>query len=191
MSELVVMRRARDEGDVQLVAAMWTRAAAWLGARGLDQWQYPVRVCAIRESAQAGTCWLAERDGQPVGTITLNTVADQRFWWPEDDPASALYVHRMVAESRGTGLGTILLEWAAGQAREQGRAWLRLDAWRTNLALHRYYLDRGFQFVRLVAVPGACSGACFQRAATASVVEAGVRPVDAALDATVLPDISS
>jgi hypothetical protein len=43
-------------------------------------------------------------------------------------------------------------------------AGLRLDAWRTNEALHAYYRKAGFQHVRTVEYPHRGSGALFQRA---------------------------
>ena len=66
-------------------------------------------------------------------------------------------------EYSGTGLGSELLDWAAGRVYDAGLLWLRLDAWTTNTALHTYYLDLGFEHVRTVATR--VSGACFQRAA--------------------------
>jgi hypothetical protein len=56
-----------------------------------------------------------------------------------------------------------MLDWAAARARETGKSWLRLDAWKTNLALHRYYRSQGFALLRVVDLPHRQSGALFQR----------------------------
>jgi hypothetical protein len=53
------------------------------------------------------------------------------------------------AHARGGELGSVLLDWAARSARQAGKSWLRLDAWKSNPALHQYYLDRGFTLVRM------------------------------------------
>jgi len=165
--EAVTVRQAEGDRDVATVAAMWNRAATWLRSRGSDQWQYPVRRDNITRAIDAGACWLAERAGDPLGTITVDTDADPHYWWPEDDPSDALYVHRMVVEgpARGCELGSALLDWAARRAQRDGRTWLRLDAWKSNPGLHRYYLARGFHLVRVIEDPDDPSGACMQRPA--------------------------
>jgi hypothetical protein len=70
------------------------------------------------------------------------------------------------AGARGGELGSALLDWAARRARRTGKSWLRLDAWKSNPALHQYYLDRGFTLVRIDDNPADPSGVCFQRPAT-------------------------
>jgi GNAT superfamily N-acetyltransferase len=132
--------------------------------------------CAVRDLQQQqngggrvpGTCWLVTaNDGRTVGTITVESQADP-YWLPSDDPDNALYIHRMVVDNgaRGSELGSALLDWAARRARQAGRSWLRLDAWKSNPALHKYYLDRGFSLVRIDDNPSDPSGACFQRPAS-------------------------
>jgi GNAT superfamily N-acetyltransferase len=156
------------EDDIIEVATLWNRSAAWLRSRGLDQWQYPVKWENIRRTAANGTCWLVTADdGRTVGTITVESEADP-YWLPSDDPDDALYIHRMVVDNgaRGSELGSALLDWAARRARRAGKSWLRLDAWKSNPALHKYYLDRGFRLVRIDDDPSDPSGACFQRAAS-------------------------
>ncbi|MCX4387635.1 hypothetical protein OG777_11920 [Micromonospora peucetia] len=49
----------------------------------------------------------------------------------------------------------------AGRPGEE--AYLRLNAWKANAALHCYYLGQGFRHVRTVDVPGRNSGALFER----------------------------
>jgi hypothetical protein len=51
--------------------------------------------------------------------------------------------------ARGSELGAVLLDWAACRARKAGKSWLRLDVWKSNSALHQYYIDREFNLVRI------------------------------------------
>lgn len=166
MTAPITLRRARSSEDIALVAEMWTRSAAWLRARGADQWQYPVKMENIRAAVAAGNCWLAQRSESTIGTVTVDTNAEPQLWPPEDHPNDALYIHRMVIEERerGSELGSAMLDWAGERAVVSGRHWIRLDAWRSNVDLHKYYLARGFELVRIVADPSG-SGACFQRPA--------------------------
>lgn len=151
--------------DLGAVADFWDEAAAWLASRGVDQWQYPPRLDRIVLSIAAGECWLAYDGRRPVGTITVDGRADPDFWTAADDPASALYAHRMVVarSAAGTGLGAAMLDHAGQLAAGAGRRWLRLDAWRDNPGLAGYYRAQGFAEVRTVVVPGRRSGVLFQR----------------------------
>lgn len=167
----VTIRRATAQ-DEQTVTHLWVRAAELLRELGTDQWQYPVRTENIRQAIATGTCWIVENDGgDPIGTVTLDDVADPRLWTPADQPDQAYYVHRLVLAPhvRGDELGSAILDWAGGRAKGDGKRWLRLDAWSANPGLHRYYLNRGFQFIRQVEAPGVVSGVLFQRDASISL----------------------
>jgi GNAT superfamily N-acetyltransferase len=152
---------------VETVAELWVRAAAWLKSIGTDQWQYPVRLAAIREVIEGQNCWLVtDSDDRVVGTVTVAEFG--RFdggWQSSDQPDLALYVHRLViAEvARRQELGSAILDWASQRAKLQGKNWLRLDAWTSNEALHQYYLDQGFRLVRTIHATGVVSGVLFER----------------------------
>lgn len=144
---------------------MWTSAANRLAERGLDQWQYPVKMHNIRAAVATGACWLvADSFDETIGTITVDKNAQAELWPPEDEPQDSLYLHRIVTEPRAAGreLGSALMDWAARRARKEHLGWIRLDAWRNNRGLWDYYLAHGFELVRVVDDPTG-SGACFQR----------------------------
>lgn len=163
----LVVRAARP-GELEQVEALWLEASRWLAGRGLDQWQYPPRRWRMEEAIEAGDCYLALRDGRPVATLTVHERADPE-WWRHDDPRSALYVHDLAVSRAvaGQALGARLLDWAGALAARRGKRWLRLEAWKTNRLLHRYYLDQGFELLRIVDLPHRNSGALFQRPAAA------------------------
>ncbi|GAA2383479.1 hypothetical protein GCM10010420_01920 [Streptomyces glaucosporus] len=153
--------------ELPTVEALLTEASEWLASRGIDQWQFPPHRDRIRKAIRHGECFLAvDEEGRPVGTITVDDYADPEFWTEADDPDSALYVHRMATSraAAGKNLGATMLDWAAKRAAQQGKAWLRLDAWKTNPELHRYYESQGFTLVRMVDLEHRRSGALFQRA---------------------------
>jgi GNAT superfamily N-acetyltransferase len=164
----LTVRRAIDEIDVRTVVDMWTKAAKRLAERGLDQWQYAVKVHNVRSAVLAGTCWLViDPRGKTAGTITVDRNAQPDLWLPSDNPQDALYLHRMVTEPHVAGreVGSALMDWAARCAQHEGRNWIRLDAWRNNRDLWNYYTARGFDLVRVVDDPTG-SGACFQRSSS-------------------------
>lgn len=159
--------RAATVEELSTVESLLTEASTWLASRGIDQWQYPPHRDRIRRALQQGDCFLVLADGEPVGTIQVDTFADPEFWTAEDEPEDALYVHRMAVkrESAGTGLGAFMLDWAGERAAAAGKRWLRLDAWKDNPGLHRYYEGAGFRRVRFVDLPHRRSGALYERPA--------------------------
>ncbi len=150
--------------DVDDIAALWTEAADWLASMGTSQWQYPVRIHAIRDEVADGAVWIVRDAARLLASVTLEPDDDTGLW---GSPAQhALYVHRLVVarDGRPADLGSALLDWAARRALDMGRPLLRLDAWTTNTDLHRYYLDRGFRHVSTDETVQ--SGALFERPST-------------------------
>lgn len=169
MTKTLTIRKA-EPADLDTVEDLRAEATAWLASKGLDQWQrtnarFPTRARAADAIAR-GACYLAyDADGELVGTITVDEDADPEFWTPAERAESALYVHRMIVRraAAGAGLGALLLDWAGHEAARAGHKWLRLDAWKTNKPLHRYYVRQGFEHLRTVELPHRGSGALFQR----------------------------
>jgi hypothetical protein len=167
VTTLLIRPAAPDE--VTDIAALWDESSNWLGRRGTDQWQYPVRIDRIRAEVGAGDSWVVRADGGTLlATVTLEDGESDTDLWAPDHLDIALYVHRLVVtrSDHPADLGSAILDWAGRQASAAGRALLRLDAWTSNAALHRYYLDRGFRHVRTVDRPGVQSGALFERPAS-------------------------
>jgi GNAT superfamily N-acetyltransferase len=164
MTDLEIRTASRDELGV--VEGLLTGAGAWLATMGSDQWQFPPRRERLLDSMSRGECFLAYRDGELVGTLTVDEQADPEFWQPDDNPGTAMYVHRMAVARKAAGqaIGARLLDWAAERAAAAGKPLLRLDAWKTNAGLQQYYLGQGFALVRLVDLPHRGSGALFERA---------------------------
>ncbi|WP_405193691.1 GNAT family N-acetyltransferase [Streptomyces anulatus] len=163
MKDLLV--RAGHPDELDAVESLLREASAWLASRGIDQWQYPPHRDRITEALERGVCFLAFERGKPIATIQVDDFADFEFWTPADRPDAALYVHRMAVTrtNSGSGVGSLLLDWASERAARQGKRWLRLDAWKDNQKLHQFYKDAGFTLVRVVDLPHRRSGALFQR----------------------------
>lgn len=163
MSDLEIRAARPDEVDV--IEGLLVEVSEWLASRDIDQWQYPPHRDRILHALARGQVYLAILDGKPVGTLQLDDYADPEFWTSDDRPETALYIHRMAVSrsAAGQGIGSVMLDWAARRAADSGKPRLRLDAWKTNPGLHRYYRGEGFQLVRLVNLPHRRSGALFER----------------------------
>jgi Acetyltransferase (GNAT) family len=149
--------------DLADVLRLLNGAAAWLHERGIDQWPHEFTAEHIAPHIAMAQVWLVrDDDGHAVGTMRLTADADPDFWTPAEAAEGALYVSGLAIKRAHAGLGTLMLRWAADHAAWLGWRWLRLDARRDNAGLHRYYLDRGWRYLRTVTAPGRFSGALFQ-----------------------------
>ncbi|MFF3731825.1 GNAT family N-acetyltransferase [Streptomyces sp. NPDC002476] len=158
--------------DVPRLVRFRVDTAAWLTSLGTDQWSTPFPAEHVAASVNAGEVFLVKEreEGEAVATVTLDHNIDPEIWdlWtPEEREEPALYVHKLTVDRRygGRGLGGRLLDWAGDRAARQGARWLRLDAWTSNVRLHRYYLQQGFRHVRTTADPDEVSGWLAQRPA--------------------------
>ncbi|MGW4529478.1 GNAT family N-acetyltransferase [Nocardia sp. NPDC004340] len=169
------LRRARV-ADLGTITRFRLQRTSWLAARGSDQWTRAGRglpietfVRSVAHAVRRGETWIAEVDGEPAGTITVNDRADENLWSP-GELADAVIVHYMIVDLRFAGIrvGEALLAHAALLARRQHRGWVRLDAWTTNQGLHAYYRRAGFRLAR-IAGPEATgpSRALFERPTSA------------------------
>jgi len=97
-----------------------------------------------RETLEADdvTYRIAERDGRPIGHVTL-------YPDPTEDDALHLASTAVIPEDRGTGVGRLLTAFALRQAGELGLPRLKTN-WRvTNLVASRYWPARGFELTHL------------------------------------------
>ncbi|WP_422742739.1 GNAT family N-acetyltransferase [Micromonospora sp. WMMD754] len=165
--------RLATASDVDALVDILNGAVDWLKQRGSDQWSGPPwHSSEPLPGVEAQTTHVAEDAHRHiVGLMDISTVPDEDFWTAADGLSAALYVrHLAVDRSRnGRGIGAWMLKQADTMAARAGRRCLRLDAWKTNTALHRYYLAQGFEHLRTVEVPGRHSGALFQRLTTVEI----------------------
>ncbi|QFY05593.1 GNAT family N-acetyltransferase [Nonomuraea phyllanthi] len=171
----VLAARIAVESDTDRVIGLRAESERWLARRGIQQWTAKwdeVGREKIRRNIANRETWVFEDDGDVIATVTLNTRPDLDFWNPDrDGPALYLYKLLLARDRAGESLGADIVNWSVNQAALRGFPWLRLDVWRNNHGLQRYYLDQGFEHVRTVEVPGRDSGACFQRRAVPTPVE--------------------
>jgi GNAT superfamily N-acetyltransferase len=144
----VRVRRARP-GEIELVLAVLADAAAWLQARGVEQWPDRFPTDWVMPAIEAGETWLAEHEGQIVGSLVVQW-DDPLFW--AGYPSDAGYLHRLAVRGHGGGLGARLLLWAEAHATAEGKTYLRLDCVASNASLRAYYERAGYEYVGDVTV---------------------------------------
>ncbi len=139
--------------QLPLVMDILAEAAAWLTAKGINQWPSPPNEHWWRRMERQlanGEVYLAYLNGEAVGTLRL-------IWsdpyWADDEKAG--YVHSLALRNRVHGLkmGAALLHWAMDESRRQGKQVIRLDCGAANREpeaasgrLRRYYEELGFVY---------------------------------------------
>ncbi len=163
----VLLETALPE-ELPVVMGILDECAAWLHARGIAQWalpQPPHEWEKMRGQIARGNVFLARReaDRSLIGTLRIEW-EDARLW--PDDPIGGGYVHSLAIRSsvRGHRIGAGLLQWAQGRIADRGRKYLRLDCWKENAALCRYYESLGFRRCGDFEI-GAWTGALYEKEA--------------------------
>ncbi|BCJ30759.1 GNAT family N-acetyltransferase [Actinocatenispora sera] len=139
MTELTV-RRARP-ADVPAIVALI--AADQLGA-GRETPDDPVPYLAAFAAIDADAnqyLAVAELDGALVGTLQLTYLPglSHRGGW-----RAQIEAVRIAEPHRGSGLGSDLIAWAIGQARDRGCRMVQLTSNATRDGAHRFYTRLGF-----------------------------------------------
>lgn len=163
------------KSSFDIVVALIDEAATWLSTKDTDQWRWPWPTRAdrdgrIRTALTEGKTWICWDRDVPAATLTAD-LDDDPYWASENSrsAARAVYVHRLVVARRyeGLRLGASLLDWAGRTAwLAHGARSMRVSAWTTNGALHRYYERQGFDSRGRNADDGYPSGARFEKSTT-------------------------
>jgi GNAT superfamily N-acetyltransferase len=138
-------RLLSDEvGAAHAIVAACGRALTELGYRN---WDPPIALDKMRADATNDEVWIVEEEGAAVATFTLAATPPKP--WPREifDPeAPALYVNRLaVVPSRWRGgLGRACMQEVEGLARARGLGVVRLDVFRGNAEVRRFYERLGY-----------------------------------------------
>lgn len=146
----VVFLRA-DVERMDDVLSVLDEAAGWLEARGISQWPSRFEPAWVEEAISRGETWLVEIGDKVTGTVTVDW--SDPLW--TDAGGTAGYIHRMAVRRCASGLGAVILDWAADSARQRGVGALRLDCVTSNARLRSHYEERGFVHRGDVPVGGA------------------------------------
>jgi GNAT superfamily N-acetyltransferase len=126
-------------------------AAAWAAARDIDVWtEHELRYDLYLEAARRSELVIGYADAAPAATMLLQT-ADP-VYWPEDAPASALYLHKVAVRRAYAGKSWVarMVAFAVDEADRAGVPLLRLDTL-LRPKLQAIYESHGF--IRLAEPP--------------------------------------
>ena len=121
------IRRVGPEAADDAVSIL-REAARRVAERGIDVWTTDeLRAADFAAAASAGELYLGYTGLEAVATMLLQTV--DLVYWPQAEPGTALYVHKVAVRRSAAGCGWLrrLIDYAAGEAVARGVPFLRLD----------------------------------------------------------------
>ena len=131
--------------DAKIVSDILLEAAHWLEQSGMTMWQDgELLLSRIAADVDAGLYFLAESDGEQVGTVKFQL--EDLLFWPDVSQEQSAFVHRLAVRRRfaGGGVASALLQWAVLRTRSLGRHFLRLDCAASRPRLRAVYERFGF-----------------------------------------------
>ncbi|KUL34078.1 GNAT family acetyltransferase [Streptomyces sp. NRRL F-4489] len=140
MSDLVIRRAA--EADLPAIVAMLADDPLGASRESPDDLT-PYRAAFATVAADPHQhLVVAEQDGRVVGTLQLTVIPGLSRRGATRSLIEAVRVH---ADERGTGLGTVLIEWAVAESRKLGCRLVQLTSDATRTDAHRFYERLGFE----------------------------------------------
>jgi GNAT superfamily N-acetyltransferase len=153
--QAITLRPLSDGDSLDELTAMLHRAFSRLGRMGVNCTCVDQSVAVTRERIEKGACYVAVCDARLVGTVTLYGPGpgSESAWYHRQAVAS---VHQLGVdpEFQARGLGTDLLAFAEGWAREHGYQELALDTPQPAEHLVGFYVGRGYRPVESVRFEG-------------------------------------
>ena len=168
----VALAEATDD-NMNAILYLIRQASGWLKDMGTDQWQnaWPDekgRDDRVRRGLEVGATWIVWAGQRAAATVTVARTPNRAVWRDADcivsDPA--VYAHRLIIDRQyaGWGLGSQLIDWAGRYGQREWEAeWVRIDVWTTNIGLHRYYMNKGFEPCGIAPDPKYPSRMLFQK----------------------------
>lgn len=137
-----------DELDLAKLQSLYIEAAAWMEAKGIDQWRTSDFTTEhmqklIRQTELYQVNW----SGSIIGGLSIQW-KDAIIWKELDCDNEAGYLHKLVVkrEYNGLGIGNTVLRWCEAYMKMNGKKLLRLDCVPSNVKLNEYYVTAGFEF---------------------------------------------
>ncbi|MCV2403396.1 GNAT family N-acetyltransferase [Marinomonas sp. C2222] len=145
----IIVRKWRETDDISKITALLHRAYKELADMGFKYYATWQGDEVTRKRLSAGVAFIAEKDGNIVGTGTLyfpsNTPAGCD-WYDRDDVAK-FGQFAVDPDYQGCGIGSKMLEEIENTARKKGFPNLALDTAEGAHHLIKMYGKRGFKLV--------------------------------------------
>lgn len=125
----------------------WAAALAYQASAQLPPWSpYPEEK--INDEIAAGLHFSAFMPDNVLAGFFSVALADAPIWGSKEK-GDAIYIHRMCVNPacKGNNLAASVLTWAYGYVSGSGQRFVRMDTWRDNPRLIKYYAACGFRHI--------------------------------------------
>ena len=141
-----------EESDKNEVINLFKAAADKINRMNIDHWQYwnnppSEKIKWVEDGIQNKEYFFVENSHQDRLGMVRILDEDLMYWGVQSEKAK--YIHSLVVkeEYNGRGIGKMILEKVAKDAKENNCKYLRLDTDSTNPKLCKYYENLGFKQV--------------------------------------------
>lgn len=151
--------RKTTTADISALMTIFEEARGTIAKLGINQWQngYPNRE-VIEEDIAAGRSYLVEVNNTVCGTFALIDDGEPTYdkiyngCWLTGDHGEYVAIHRVAiaVASRGTGISTAILGYAAEEARRLNRQSIRIDTHEGNVVMRRMLEKHGLSYCGVI-----------------------------------------
>jgi len=144
----ITIREIRNSDSLEDLTELLHRSYKALADMGLKYLATHQDISVTRDRIKLGTCFVAESEGQVVGTITYHDPGHVKgSKWMERDFVAHLNQLAVEPNLQGHGIATRLVEHAEDYARSRGITEIALDTAEPAEQLISWYQKMGYRFV--------------------------------------------
>lgn len=143
--ETFQIKLAKEE-DLEAMHLLIVDRCKWFIEQQISQWKleyYPIHynVEYFREQMKENELYVVKDKNKIIGMVLLKN-EDPTYW---QDEKKAFYIHHLTTHIDYHGIGKMLIQFAIERAKKCGKEYLRLDCFRSNVKLNKYYESLGFE----------------------------------------------
>lgn len=138
--------------ETDQVVAILVEASRWLQSRNILSWKPDVLPAQMQAAVARGEVYLAWKDGQAIGTVTVMW-SDVAYWGERPDDAG--YIHKVAVRraAAGQNVGAQMVSWAEQLILERRRPFARLDCQADNPTINQFYQSAGYELRGSIDTP--------------------------------------
>lgn len=155
----MIIRKATMD-DLNALTALFDEARRTIAMLGIDQWQngYPSTSVLLVDIDREDS-FVIEIDGEICATFVLVDDGEPTYdriyegrWLTDNNMHRYLAIHRVAISlsKRGSGLSTVILDYAAHYAEKRGLTSLRIDTHEGNVVMRRMLTKHGFSYCGII-----------------------------------------
>ncbi len=153
MSKMLEELRQLNISDFNQLEKLITSCSDWLSSEGFDNWKEYYTSEIIMKKLLNSIVYGLFVGKELIGCISISNVMpvysiseDLKYYTFQDKNPTHLSMLAVSPKYQKQGLATKLLEFSEKLARKKSKA-IRLDVWKKNLDLNKFYIKRGYVLV--------------------------------------------